>query len=114
MIKAIIGWFLIVLGIVVIIWSISSTYYNFTGQSEFPQMFEDSQNVNQEKASGSIEDQIGSIVGEQIKNMLPSGTLPKMLNMVSWTMFVTFLVFAGSKMAGLGINLLRNPKKEES
>ena len=113
--KKILGWLLIISGVFIVFWSIQSTYTNFIGQTEFPQLFQLDEEtiISKETSSGSIEDNIGSIIGEQIKQMLPQASTILMLNMFSWIMLASFLVFAGSKLVGMGASLLKSPKKEE-
>jgi len=112
--KKILGWLLIISGVFIVFWSIQSTYTNFIGQTEFPQLFQSQEVIiTEETSSGSVEDQIGSVIGEQINQMFPEGSVILMLNMFSWIMLASFLVFAGSKLVGMGASLLKSPKKEE-
>ena len=110
--KKIIGWFLIILGIIMVLGTIYSTYLNFTGQSEFPQIFT-VQEVEVAPTTGGLEDQIGGMIREYIKEILPQDTTTQMLNMFAWIMFAVFLVYSGSKLASMGGALLKTPKKEE-
>ncbi|MDD3386795.1 MAG: hypothetical protein PHU17_02605 [Candidatus Pacebacteria bacterium] len=113
--KTLLGWLLIVFGILIVFWSIQSSYTNFTNQTEFPQVFQidESSIVTEENSSGSVEDKIGSIIGNQVSQMIPQSTVTQLLNMLSWIVFATFLVFAGAKVVGMGADLLRSPKKEK-
>lgn len=112
-IKTLLGWLLIFSGILLVFWSVQETYNNFTGKSEFPEVFQ-SEVIEEvkETAGNSVEDQMGSIIREQIQNMIPQDTTTKMLNMVAWIMLATFFVFSGSKIVGMGASLLRTPKEE--
>jgi hypothetical protein len=38
--------------------------------------------------------------------MLPDDAIAKMLNILSWSIFGTFLIFAGGKISWLGVQLL--------
>lgn len=111
--KKILGWILIVLGLFIVLGSIYSTYLNFTGQRDFPQIFTVQEAEVAPQTSGP-EDQISGMIGEYIKEILPQDTATQMLNMFAWIIFAVFLVYAGSKLVSIGVVLLRNPKKKES
>jgi len=112
--KKILGWILIVLGLFIVLGSIYSTYLNFTGQRDFPQIFTVQEAEVAPQTSGGPEDQISGMIGEYIKEIIPQGTITQMLNMFAWIMFAVFLVYSGSKLVSIGVILLRNPKKKES
>jgi len=111
--KKILGWILIILGLFIVLGSIYSTYLNFTGQRDFPQVFTVQEDEVTPRASGGPEDQISGMIGEYIKEILPQDTATEMLNMLAWIMFAVFLVYSGSKLVSMGAVLLRNPKKED-
>lgn len=50
--------------------------------------------------------QIQGAVNQAITNILPAGTVEKILNMVAWSVFATFLVYAGAKIAEIGIKMI--------
>lgn len=110
--KQIIGWILIVLGILIVLSTIYSTYLNFTGQSDFPQIFsvQEAQVVPQ---AGGAEGQMVEMIKNSLKEFIPEDATVKMFNMVAWIMLATFLVFSGSKLVSMGGTLLKTPKKEE-
>jgi hypothetical protein len=111
--KKILGWILIILGLFIVLGSIYSTYLNFTGQRDFPQIFTVQEDEVAPQTSGGPEDQINGMIGEYIKEIIPQGTITQMLNMFAWIMFAVFLVYSGSKLVSMGAVLLRNPKKED-
>lgn len=110
--KKLIGWILIISGILLVLGTIYSTYLNFTGQSEFPQIFT-VQEVEVAPTTGGLEDQIGGMIREYIKEILPQDVTTQALNMFAWTLFAVFLVYSGSKLVSMGGTLLKTPKKEE-
>jgi len=110
--KKIIGWSLIILGIIMVLGTIYSTYLNFTGQSEFPQIFTfEEEKVTPQTAEG-LEGQIGGMIGGYIKDLIPQGATTLMLNMFSWILLATFLVYSGSKLVSMGGVLVKKDKKE--
>jgi hypothetical protein len=110
-IKKIGGWVLLIAGLAVIFWSIDSSFNIFTAKAAPPEIFKIEQKKNQVSGSLSspaeLQEQIGQIVGEQLKGILPENSLPAILNLISWSIFASFLVFAGVSIAGLGIKMLR-------
>ena len=111
--KKILGWILIVLGLFIVLGSIYSTYLNFTGQRDFPQIFTVQEAEVAPQTNGGPEDQISGMIGKYIEEIIPQGTITQMLNMLAWIMFAVFLVYSGSKLVSMGAVLLRNPKKED-
>ena len=47
----------------------------------------------------------------QISEMIPHDTIPKMLNLTIWSMLAFILIFGGSHIANLGIKLIKNNQK---
>ena len=52
-------------------------------------------------------DQIKEMIGEQLKNILPADSMSKIMNLTSWSIFAFILILAGSKIASLGIKLIK-------
>lgn len=109
--KRVLGWLLVLVGLVVIFWDISASYYYFTAKQEFPRVF--IQPVAEQKAassSGTLDPQAmaGQIIQEQIGQLIPANTVSLLLNMSAWILFATFLVYAGGKVVGLGMGFLKD------
>lgn len=54
-----------------------------------------------------VEDMVKNQISGQLKEMIPEEFTLKILNLSSWSMLVFILIFAGSKIAGLGIKLMK-------
>jgi hypothetical protein len=106
--KIVFGWILIALGVSLIAWVLFSTYKIFTGKTEIPSVFSYQISlVSQKETSGSdIQAQMQNIIQEQLKNMIPSDYLPKILNLTVWSIMAFIFLSAGSHIAGIGIKLL--------
>lgn len=105
--KKIIGLILIFLGIVLIIWGIWQSYNIFTGKKEAPEIFKYSME-NQTSVSGKLlEDQIQKAIKDQLSAVLPADSVPKILNLVSWSIFMAILVMASAKISLIGIKLFQ-------
>ena len=132
-----IGYLLLTIGLIVIFWSIYASYNIFTAKKEAPKVFSynsegvidlDSKDENVEainidkskltdpnylksleaeqkaQAESMIKDQISG----QLKEIIPEEFILKLLNLSSWSLFVFILIFAGSKISGLGIKLIKD------
>lgn len=115
--RVVVGWILIIVGLAVIGQTINNSYKYFTGRADFPAVFTnlaansvldskitaaaDSQNL-QEMAQAQIQQSMNQAIG----NILPADSITKLLNIIVWSIFATFLVYAGAKIASLGIQLL--------
>ena len=111
-IQNLVGWVLLVTGLMIILWSVFSSYNIFTGKSLSPEIFKmtEKENVLITTPKGKIPDpetQVQGIIGEQLKGLLPLETLPKFFNLISWSIFAGILILAGSQLAGLGIKLIK-------
>ncbi len=110
-IKQVLGWILIILGLFIVFWDILFSYYFFTAQKEFPQIFTSQQTVSVSDANSSqtlsAQDQVGQIIREQMKALIPENSVTQLLNMSSWIIFASFMLWAGGKIVGIGNDFLK-------
>ena len=109
--KSILSWVLIFIGLGIIFWDISASYYYFTGQKQFPQIFAEPKiETSVQSPTGMIDPQelASGIIKEQLGNMMPANSVSELLNLSSWILFASFLVYAGAKVTGIGIDLLKS------
>ena len=112
--KSILGWVLIFVGLGIIFWDISASYYYFTGQKQFPQIFAEPALQDQEKPflGGISQEQIQQLLvesmGDKMISFMPANSVSELLNLSSWILFASFLVYAGAKVTGIGIDLLKS------
>lgn len=108
-----IGWLLTILGILIIIYALYSSFTIFTAQKEAPSLFNLSQettlssNLEEETSAEMARVEMEKIIKEQLNSMMPNNAIPKMLNLLSWSIFAGILIFGGSKLSYLGIKLLK-------
>ncbi|MEK9153645.1 MAG: hypothetical protein AAB723_03540 [Patescibacteria group bacterium] len=117
MIKKIIGWLLLVAGVLAIVGGIWQSYQIFTNQAPSPAIFKLGGEIEQgitspQKAAQTQDEFIGQqmqqLLQEQLGKMIPADTIAKLLNLTVWSIFMGILVFAAGKIAGLGIQLLNS------
>ena len=113
----ILGWFLLVFGILMIIYFLFSSYSIFTGKSQPPEVFKmeglDSsipstpQPSKEPTSQEEIEQLLETKMEEQLSMMLPLGHLSKLLNLIAWSILAGIFIFGGAHISGLGINLIK-------
>lgn len=105
MIKKILGIILLIAGLLVIFYALYSSYNIFTGKTGAPEIFE-APVAAQSAGSQDIQGQLQNMISEQLKGLLPVGSLTTILNLASWSVFAGILTFGGAQIAGLGIKLI--------
>lgn len=116
--QKILGWILLSIGILIIIYSLLSSFNIFTGKASAPQVFKieaqemDSVQPEVEKELGEdLEDMTEEMAREelqkQLQKMIPQNFLPELFNRISWSIFALVLIFAGAQVSGLGIRLIK-------
>ena len=113
--KKIIGWFLLTVGLVIIFWTLYSSYNIFTKKSLAPEVFkiteeEDSAfrgGKTQPSSPEEFQEEMKKIIEEQMKEIVPSEFLATFLNLISWSIFAGILIFGGSRISGIGIKLIK-------
>jgi len=100
------GWILLIAGVIIIGWTLYSSYNIFTGKTNIPEIFSLSKESNQKPAEG-IEAQMREMMGEQLKAILPVDTFPKLLNLLVWAILAGILTLGGAQISSLGIKLIK-------
>ena len=121
--KKITGWIVVISGIAIIAMAITDSYNFFTARRDFPQVFKtaaipaaaDTENAapmpdGAQAQQEYLQNQMQKTVNQSLANILPAETIFKMLNAVCWSIFASFLVFAGAKIAEVGIKLIGSEK----
>jgi len=114
-IAKIVGWILLIAGVLVIVWTLYASYNIFTGKAVVPEIFQLTAKESQAPATqgkiptspADIQEEMGKMISEQLGGFLPTDMLPKLLNLAVWSMLAFILVFGGTQLSSLGIKLLR-------
>lgn len=104
--KSVAGSFVIVVGLTIIGSTLWYSFLIFTDQRTPPQLFEAGLKTETARSAG-LEEQISSVIEDQINSVLPPDAIPRILNLAVWSMFAGVAVFAGSQISSIGIKLLR-------
>jgi len=115
--KKIIGISLLAAGVLIIFFALYSSYAIFTAKKPAPEVFKTQGGASSPLPQASapatglsekdIQENIQNMVGEQIKGLLPTDSIVKLLNLISWSMLAAILTWGGSRISGLGIKLLK-------
>ena len=118
--KNILGWILLVVGLVIIFGDIFVTYNYFTGKDKFPEIFKEqpiSTNKTSNASGGDVQSQmneaLGNAVKDQLNQTLPSSSIALVLNASLWSIFAFFLLSAGGKLVKIGGSFISNKKDDE-
>jgi len=107
MANKILGYPLVLLGLIIIITTLYGSYEIFTGKIPVPSIFPTPQ---EEAVSGNktqdLQKQMEETIRKQIGDLIPADSLPKLLNLISWSILAGILIFGGTQMAGIGIKLI--------
>ncbi len=106
-IKKFSGLFLLLLGLVVIFYSIFSSYNIFTAKAAPYEVFKVEEQTSSQMGGEGIEAQIQEMIGDQLKGILPFDSISTLLNLIAWSIFAGILIFAGAQISGLGIKLIK-------
>jgi len=112
MLEKTIGSFLLLIGLLIIGWSLYSSFDIFVRESKAPQIFKVQEATDEEISSNlpeseKIQQQMQETIDEKFEEILPSNYLPKLFNLISWSIFAGILIFGGAKIASLGISLIK-------
>lgn len=112
--SSIVGWILLFSGLALIGYGLFSSWQVFSGQAAPQEIFawEQLKAPNQGKSTSlgflGLELPLDKILGSQVEQILPSGAISKLLNLLSFSALAGILIFGGGQIAGLGIKLLKN------
>jgi len=100
----IIGYVLLIVGLLLIILPLWQTYSIFTGKSLPPQVFMNAVPLTVDN-NVAITDVQGQMQNALIK-VLPINLINNTLNLASWLILMWILIYGGSKISGIGVKLL--------
>lgn len=100
----IIGYVLLLAGLLLIILPLFQTYFIFTGKAQAPQIFQVPAQKSVQSSSGF---DIQAQVQQAVTNALPIALLDNLLNLISWTILLFIFIFGGKQLAFIGIKLIK-------
>ncbi len=106
--KKALGLALLVGGLIIIFYSLYSSYNIFNAKKEAPVIFEMAEQLGvKSESTQDLQTQLQNVVGEQIKGLLPADSTAKLFNLIAWSIFAGIFIVGGTQISSLGIKLLR-------
>ena len=101
------GWVLLLSGIIIIGWTLFSSYNIFTAKTTAPEIFtiEEKTEIVAPETEKEILD-IQAKMEKMVSKIISPNLIPKILNLISWSIFAFILIFGGAQISGLGIKLI--------
>ena len=109
----ILGYILLLAGLLLIVVPLWQTYQIFTGATQPPQVFgqQETQPVLEPESKPNNPFDIQQQVQKGLMSMLPIDLINNTLNLTSWMILMWVLIFGGKQLCDIGIKLLRsNPE----
>lgn len=108
----ILGYLLLTAGLLLIIFTLYQSYNIFMGNASAPIVFKVQSPLESSKSNMSVnlqdlQKQLNDQIQKQISQIVPTDTVPKILNLLSWSILAGILILGGGQIAGLGIKLIR-------
>jgi len=98
----------LVLGLAIIIWSLYQVYGVYTQKITIPDFFKISESASLEnKSNGGIEQQLQSVIKQQLSSFIPTNTISQSLNLGFFAVVIGLFIFGGSKIALIGVKLIK-------
>jgi len=107
MTERILGFFFLCLGVAIIGFALFSSFQVFTAKTAAPQIFSALDQQETAKPTSELEGQLQNVLSQQLKGFIPADTVPKILNLSVWSLFLGLLIFGGGQIAGIGVKLLK-------
>ena len=101
----ILGLVLLMLGLILICWTLYSSYSIFTGRGEAPEIFK----APEAKILAQPEETAEEILKDQLTEtfFVDTNILPETANLLVWGFLAFILIFGGGQLAGLGIKMMK-------
>jgi hypothetical protein len=109
MVNKILGYALIVGGLLIIGFALFQSYNIFTDKALPPTVFKPESIENAPKKTNKLDlqGQVEELIKQQLGQMLPADTLTKLLNLFSWSILAGILIFGGGQIAGIGGRIIK-------
>jgi hypothetical protein len=102
----IIGWLILLLGLGLIGWTLFTSYNIFTAKSPAPSFLNETITQTVTPQVG-LQAEMEKLIKNQLEGMIPSGFIPKFLNLTIWSMLAFLLIYGGTQVSGIGIKLIK-------
>ncbi len=109
-----IGWLTFFGGVAIILFTLYTSYNVFMGEAELPEIFDfQVEKTLTEQETFPVGEDIGKMILEPLKKLLPVDALPRILNLLVWSILAGILIFGGAQIANLGVKLIKIEERKE-
>jgi len=108
--KKIIGWVLLVAGLIILFSDLYSSFNIFTAKTLPPSVFKETASSNSAVNSSQTilsQQDLQKIMSDQISKIIPQDYIFRLMNLISWSIFAGILVLIGGKISSIGISMLK-------
>ncbi len=103
----ILGYVLLIGGLLLIICVVWQTYNIFTDKASAPSVFKTAPLSVEKVGAQDIQGQINEAVKKQIGQIISPDSITKVLNLAAWFMLAWILIVAGGVLSGIGVKLMK-------
>jgi len=107
MANKLLGYILLIAGLVLIAWAVWQSYNIFTAKTEAPLVFKTPSFQESSLDSQDIQTQINQVVQNQLMQIFSPAALTKIFNLIAWSIMALILIWAGGAIAGIGVKLIK-------
>lgn len=116
MFSKILGYLLVLVGLTIILTTLYGSYKIFTGGIPIPELFavpEKEASLSENKTQ-DLQAQMEETIKKQIGEILPVDSVPRLLNLISWSILAGILILGGGQVASIGIKLMAIKKDSQA
>ncbi len=103
----ILGYILVIAGLLLIVFVVWQAYSVFTNRASVPLLFKSAPASTEKVATQDIQGQINEAVKKQIGQLISPEDITKILNLISWSLLLWILIIAGGTLSGIGVKLVK-------
>tara|TARA_B100001971_G_C18212668_1_gene551739 strand:+ start:929 stop:1279 length:351 start_codon:yes stop_codon:yes gene_type:complete len=111
-VQKIFGILLVIAGLAILGFSLFQSFQIFTGEAAAPALFSGNtttiEDVIDKESVDPLQEQFDSILDEQLGKLLPTDSIPQMMDLIAWSVFASLLFFGGAQVSSIGVKLLRS------
>jgi|YNPMSStandDraft_2_1061718.scaffolds.fasta_scaffold00339_9 hypothetical protein len=116
--KIVFGWLLVAIGLLIILWIIFYSYQILTFKKDIPLIFKETDiknsglviNIDDKYKNQDVQKQLEKLVSDKLDQIISPQIILKIFNLLALSIFAGIFIFGGSKIAFIGIELLKNNK----
>ncbi len=103
----ILGYVLLVLGLVIIVWTSWQSYNIFFGKTSAPLVFKTPLYSASSSAGSDITSQVQNAVSQQLGQVVSPDSITKIFNLSSWMLLAWIFILAGGTISKIGVKLIK-------